>query len=221
MDERPALGPLYRAVRLRVTELLETGPPGDGSLPVPATPAWTVHDVLAHLVGITVGAAGPVPPQGPDDDWTARQVEWGRGMTVPALLATWTERAEAFESGVDRPQIVIDAVTHEHDLRGALGRPGSRDDDATRWASALLVKGISVPTSLVVRTESGDTPARTSGGDSDAEPVVVTTTDFELLRWRMGRRSRRQMAAMDWSADPEPFLDHLAVFGPSPLDIVE
>jgi hypothetical protein len=75
---------------------------------------------------------------------------------------------------------------------------------------------------LTIRTEDGDTQARTTGDrPTTDEPVVLTTSVFELFRWRMGRRSRAQMAAMDWSGDPAPFLDHLAVFGPSPLDIVE
>ena len=37
----------------------------------------------------------------------------------------------------------------------------------------------------------------------------------------MGRRSRAQLAGLDWSGDPAPVLDHLVVFGPSPLDIAE
>lgn len=39
-----------------------------------------------------------------------------------------------------------------------------------------------------------------------------------LATWHeLGRRSRDQVAALDWSRDPEPVLDHLFVFGPSPL----
>jgi hypothetical protein len=37
----------------------------------------------------------------------------------------------------------------------------------------------------------------------------------------MGRRSGAQLAALDWSADPAPVIDHLAVFGPAAHDIVE
>jgi hypothetical protein len=37
----------------------------------------------------------------------------------------------------------------------------------------------------------------------------------------MGRRSRGQLAALDWSGDPSPVLDHLVVFGPAMADIAE
>jgi hypothetical protein len=37
----------------------------------------------------------------------------------------------------------------------------------------------------------------------------------------MGRRSRDQLAALDWSGDPAPVLDHLVIFGPARTDIVE
>ncbi len=46
-------------------------------------------------------------------------------------------------------------------------------------------------------------------------------TRFEALRWRTGRRSRAQLAAMDWSDDPTPVLDHLYLFGPAAADVVE
>jgi hypothetical protein len=223
MTDRPELGPLYRQTRLRTTALLSGDPdPAVGELPVPATPGWTVHDVLAHLVGIAAGAAGPVPAGGPDDEWTARQVAWGRERSMTELLDAWAEMAEEFEARVDRPQAVIDAVTHEYDLRGALQQPGDRDDETMLWASRLLRRGLAAPAPMILRTEDGDTEVRVSGdAPPTGEPVVLTTTVFEFFRWRMGRRSRAQLAAMDWSGDPSPFLDHLCVFGPSPVDIVE
>ena len=59
-----------------------------------------------------------------------------------------------------------------------------------------------------------------SGPDDRAE-IGLRTTRFEALRWRTGRRSRAQLAAMDWSGDPTPVLDHLYLFGPADADIVE
>ena len=56
----------------------------------------------------------------------------------------------------------------------------------------------------------------------DGEPVLgLTTTWYVAFRWRMGRRSRDQLAALDWSGDPAPVLDHLVVFGPAGADIIE
>lgn len=220
----PSLGALYRGARQRITDLVVAATaddPGADQRAVPATPGWSVHDVVGHLVAITVGAAGPPPPSGPDDEWTARQVDWARDRTTADLLATWADASAAFEALVDEHQIltaVIDCGTHEHDLRGALGTPGARDDDLVAWAVPLLLAGLTAPTPLVVRTEEGDHPARTRG---EGDPVVVTSTRFDTFRWRMGRRSRSRMAAMDWSGDPTPFLDRLAVFGPTADDSVD
>jgi hypothetical protein len=50
---------------------------------------------------------------------------------------------------------------------------------------------------------------------------VLHTTAFEAFRWRLGRRSRAQLAAMEWSADPTAVLDHLVVFGPAARDVIE
>jgi hypothetical protein len=58
-------------------------------------------------------------------------------------------------------------------------------------------------------------------GPEDEEPVRWTSTDFEVVRARMGRRSRSQLAAMDWSADPGGLLDELTVFPPAATDLDE
>jgi hypothetical protein len=50
---------------------------------------------------------------------------------------------------------------------------------------------------------------------------VLRTTSWEAFRWRLGRRSRAQLAAMDWSADPSEFLDQLCIFGPATVDVIE
>jgi hypothetical protein len=47
------------------------------------------------------------------------------------------------------------------------------------------------------------------------------TTRFEALRWRTGRRSHAQLAAMDRSGDPRVVLEHLYLFGPASVDIIE
>ena len=58
-------------------------------------------------------------------------------------------------------------------------------------------------------------------GPDDKPEIALRTTRFEALRWRTGRRSRAQLAAMDWSNDPTPVLDHLYLFGPANADLVE
>ena len=51
----------------------------------------------------------------------------------------------------------------------------------------------------------------------------METSTFELFRCLTGRRSRAQIAALDWSVGPEPYLDafQFASFTTSAVDIDE
>jgi uncharacterized protein (TIGR03083 family) len=148
------------------------------------------------------------------------------------------------------PQAVIDVASHEQDIRGALGRPGARDTEAIRQMGGWLLERLRTPVPVRVTVEdaeflvgpSGDGWAAAGGGRAAAEPspgagteepspgagrgrgepaLGLTTTRYEAFRWRMGRRSRDQLAALDWSGDPAPVLDHLVVFGPARTEIIE
>ncbi len=55
----------------------------------------------------------------------------------------------------------------------------------------------------------------------DGPVAELRTTPFEVLRLRLGRRSRSQVAAMDWSVPPGDALDGLFVFGPTPVALDE
>ena len=58
-------------------------------------------------------------------------------------------------------------------------------------------------------------------GPPNGTELRLATSRFEAFRWRMGRRSRAQLAGLNWSGDPSPVLDHLTFFGPSAADIIE
>ena len=106
----------------------------------PATPEWRVHDVLAHLVGVTDDVVNGRLDGIASDPWTAAQVDARRDRSVAELLAEWDERRAAVRDGARRRaarvggQALFDAATHEHDLRHALGAPGARDCDAVAIA---------------------------------------------------------------------------------------
>ena len=73
--------------------------------------------------------------------------------------------------------------------------------------------------------EFGDGSTVTTG-DLDAGNVVTLrgATTFELFRSRLGRRSRHQVRAYDWSGadnDIEAVVDVWFAFGPSLVPIVE
>jgi hypothetical protein len=155
---------------------------------MPACPAWTVRDVVGHLTVIPEDAASGRLKGIPSDEVTAGQVARLAGLPV------------------------ADVASHEQDIRGALGRPGARDCAAVRACTPRLLEWLDVPVPVRIRTEDGEYLA---GSDAAGRPELrLTTSRFEAFRWRMGRRSRAQLAALGWSADTAPVLDRLAVFGP-------
>jgi hypothetical protein len=119
---------------------------------------------------------------------------------------------------------VFDVFHHGHDIRGALGRPAARDTPQAAFVAAGMTtfKGLEWERAghppIRLATPSGQWRL----GAPDAEPVAsLDTTDFELSRIIVGRRSRRQMLAAGWAGDPEPVVDLLPVFGPPVTDLTE
>ena len=187
---------------------------------VPACPRWSVRDVVAHLAAVAEDATEGELTRPPSDEQTAAQVARFSDHDMAGIVAAWSRIAPRFEPLIGARRIwpaVIDAVSHEHDIRGALGRPGARDSEAVRLSAERVITWLRPPVPMCVTVEDGQFTV----GPDDGTPLVLTTSRFEALRWRMGRRSRAQLAALDWSGDPSPVLDHLVVFGPSPHDILE
>jgi hypothetical protein len=140
------------------------------------------------------------------------------------MVAEWATIGPAFEellSGVRVWPAALDVLTHEQDIRGAIGEPGARDVLGIRLGASYLVDGLQSPVGLIIHVDDVAHAIDAGGEAGPAEPLELRTTSFEAFRFRLGRRSRPQLAALDWSADPAPLLDHLVIFGPSPLDILE
>ena len=220
----------YAAARASVRALLADIDDDVAHITVPSCPAWTVHDLCAHLVGVPAAlAARDNPPRGDNQVWVDRQVAERADRDVAELLDEWDAVGPAFEGLMRKlPQafggLVYDAVAHEHDVRGALGRPGSRD-------SAGVLASVDLLMAMVGRdlAAHGPTPGtlRVAAGEREwvvgqGEPVVsLMTTPFEAMRLLGSRRSRDQIIGAPWEGEVEPFLVALAHM-PLPVhDIVE
>src|SRR5206468_11838675 len=84
------LGHVYRAARERLTEVVRSMADDPASVPVPACPGWSVHDVVAHLLGIIEDVMAGRLTGPPSEEESAEQVGWRRGVPTSALLDEWT-----------------------------------------------------------------------------------------------------------------------------------
>jgi uncharacterized protein (TIGR03083 family) len=223
---------LYAAVRGRVSDLLrEVGDEG-AATPVPLCPGWSVHDVVSHLVGACADVLDGNLEGVATDAWTAAQVDKRRDATVADLVAEWDEKGgqvgamlPAFP-GRAGSQVLVDASTHEADIRHALGRPGARDGANWDVGADFVVRVIIDPTFSAqglgpVEITAGTQRWLAGGGSGDAVvnaevlmasvlsppteepergPAVgsLLSEPFELVRALTGRRSLAQVAAMKW-----------------------
>ena len=210
------VGEVYRSVRERLTELLleETSRrPETWDLPVAACPAWRVRDVVAHLVGnLEDGRAGRLAGP-PGSEQTRDQVDRHRDDDPVELLTVWSLLAEVAEprfTAAGAWPAAIDALSHEHDVRHALGAPGARDTDDVRVVADVLRPGPDAPYAVVLY-----------GLQPRADRPTLVTDPFTWLRIRMGRRTHEEVLGMTWVGDPVPVLPALFVFGPAELPLGE
>ncbi len=217
------LARLYADTRARLCTLVRGLSEADAATPVPACPGWSVRDVLAHLAAIAEDASAGLLAGPPDEAATAAQVARSAGRDVTQILAAWDAAAAGFAEVIASARVwpaVIDVASHEQDIRGALGVPGARDAEVVTECAGRLLRWLRPAVPLRVIVEDGE--FRLGPDQPGPQPcLTLTTTRFEAFRWRMGRRSRAQLAAMDWSGDPAPVLGQLTVFGPAGADLIE
>jgi uncharacterized protein (TIGR03083 family) len=175
----------YVELRDRAIELLRRTPETRADSPVPHCPAWTVRDVVAHLVGVPEDILAGRMEGVTTDGWTQAQVDRHRAHSLADLVEIWADGISAFGAVLPHipspvnSQFVMDAVTHEHDLRHALGEPGHRDSLAVKVAVGWL---------LDMAEE------RTPG----AAQVLLASgaSEFDTLRVLSGRRSADQISRL-------------------------
>lgn len=187
-----AWGDLYRANVAAIARLAADLDDDALATTVPASPEWTVHEVLAHLAGGPADALSGRMDGAPGPEWTARHVAERRDLSPAELTAEMQSRADAVaESTIDnpRPAIVWDVAVHHADLHEALGLGVPPE---SMWAPVVAA---------VAPMKFG-----TAGVPADLD-------DYELFRALFSRRSRHQMQAWGLPLAPDQ-LDDLCIFGP-------
>ncbi|MSO36788.1 MAG: maleylpyruvate isomerase family mycothiol-dependent enzyme [Acidimicrobiia bacterium] len=213
------IGLIYASVRERLSDLVRVLSDEESSTRVPACPDWSVHDTLAHLVGVVTDvSSGNLDGVG-EDRWTAAQVDARRDVTITGMLDEWAQDSPGFEDGlrafggVMAQASVADAWNHEQDIRGALGVMGGRDLE-TELASLegyIALRSADFADLAPLKFNAGETIFSTGDGEPGA---TVTAEPFELARMMCGRRTTAQMRSYGWDGDPEPYIAVLAKDSP-------
>jgi uncharacterized protein (TIGR03083 family) len=216
----------YADAQARIVALVGDLGRNDLATMVPGTPKWSLHGLLSHLVGGPVDfAAGRLDGAG-GEEWTQRQVDARVQCTLAEIIAEWDGIVPAVDTAVRAGQVPVpvafDILTHESDVRGALGAELTPDPRATRF----IVDGFGAR-AVAVTARVGRGPVELRATDTDwsigtAGGVVAEATEHEWARALTGRRSNAQVSGFAWSGDPAPYLDLLSPFGPLPTaDVIE
>jgi len=169
-----------------------------GATPVPSCPAWHAKDLLAHVTGVAAHVTSG-REMGPDvQAWIDGEVAARSGRTVEAIVREWDEALPPLAGalrGYPVDGLVIDGVTHEHDLRGALGVP-----DHEQGLAAVLQALVNHVTELAplrdgrgVRLRGGTTVCTFGGPEIGLEADVGD--EWELFRVLACRRSAGELEA--------------------------
>ncbi|MFL0289352.1 maleylpyruvate isomerase family mycothiol-dependent enzyme [Mycobacterium sp. SMC-21] len=231
--QAPALLPIsdasaaYQRIVERVDALVR-GRTEIADLAVPACPGWNVQQVVAHLAGVAQDVVALNLDNKGTGPWADAQVARLGTHTVNDLLDTWRQSLDqvqailAFASDAGACQLVFDTLTHEHDIRGALGEPSSRTGDlafeaalgfvttmADQFIRQAQLPALRLSTPTIGSVQLGD--PHTACGH-----VALDVSDFEALRSFGGRRSIGQLLALPWDGDPTKlmpaFTDMLPAF---------
>ena len=203
MEREVDCGLVYQRVRRRLMAMLRSLDRHRLGTVVPATPAWSVRDAVAHVVGI----AGDLNAQRFDvtdaDAWTARQVRERRHATLDDLDVEWEHEAATFEEGLRvlgyevGSHFVGDLFQHACDIHHALGLARIEDDEA-------LVVGLdfyldSCHGSLVAQdagalgVQATESPEDRWTLGTGRELATLEAPRYELFRAFGGRRSESQL----------------------------
>lgn len=208
---------VHAAVRTELIALLrDRGTAAVSDITVPGCPAWTVHDVLAHLAGVDADVLAGRLDGVASDPWTAAQVGARRSMSLDEILAEWEDtgpqvEAVAGDFGEAAVQWTMDCLTHDADVRGAIGEPvqierAGLDRCVNFVAGGYLIYGLEAGVPVARLTAGAHVFPPADAGIAEVGGATAEASLFELLRGLTGRRSADQIRSWSWSTDPDPYL---------------
>lgn len=230
---------LYEQVRNEISEFVAGLEPAELERAAPATPGWSIKDLVTHLAAdSTCIVAGDFPREFFDafgepaavalvNDWTEGQLKERQGRPLEELLQEWKtsaiELATMMRGETPWPEgtlpfadriLLTDAAVHQQDIFGALGIERARESAPVKigLSGYITTMGWRLP-------EAGLAPLRfdldeKSYNAGDGEPTTTVHGDrFELFRAMSGRRSPEQIRAYRWDGDAEPYIPFFYPYG--------
>jgi uncharacterized protein (TIGR03083 family) len=243
----PDFAAAYTETRDRLIELVRPlDKPGLAAF-VPATPAWTINDVVAHLTHVAGAyAAGHhsystqdmnelavvLSDDLPDvDRWAQEGVDERRCFSFEEIINEWFDQTGALcqmmagrrplPRGTSRDTLawaaVSDLATHAQDIRGALCAQPDREAYATKLAYASFTM------MLEVRAASADVPSIrmvTQRGEVVIGAQAATrTVEVDWYELLRATAGRRNVHQIRRLFAPNDASPYLAVISPYPLPV--
>ena len=209
----------YHATRQRIAELVRPLDEKALATTVPACPDWSVHDLLAHVVGIPEALSQGDMPGADIQGWLDGLVEARRERPVDELLERWETCAPTASAIVDASggQLFADVISHEHDLRAAIDQPGARGLPEVRAAVQVLLDLLAPD---ITKAGLGALVIDSDGvrwASHVSKPGCTLHVDpWEATRVLMSRRTAEEVRALPATGDVGPYLAVLHDHSPLP-----
>lgn len=206
---------LYRSARTRMLQLTTDAGAEARRTTVPACPDWSAHDLIAHCVSMPAAvAAGDLP--GDDLDGWLDAIRTARAPhSIEELAAEWESVDDTVAAMVSGGGGVLldDLVVHEHDLRGALGRPDHSVLDGDVFVPRALQSCVSELERRglgAIEVRHGDTVWRSHDAPTG---WTLEVSPWEAVRVLYSRRTADELRSLGDSSDITSYVrlldDHL------------
>jgi uncharacterized protein (TIGR03083 family) len=224
-------GIVYQRLRRRLMATVRALDSDALEITVPATPAWSVRDAVAHVVGIAHDLDAQRFDVTNPDEWTARQVRERRDATIEGLEVEWEHEAPRFEEGLRLmgyevgSHFVGDLLHHAADIHHALGLERPDDEEAVAVGLDFYLDTFHQVLAAHGRGSLGvqatDPPRERWTLGEGSEVATLEATRYELFRALGGRRSHRQLRATAWTGDVDAIAGMLTSYPPPIHDLIE
>jgi hypothetical protein len=209
----------YAQVRGRIEDLIQAADPDELVRVVPACPEWRVRDLLAHVVSMPAAIGAGRAPTGEVNGWLAELIAERHDQPVELLLQEWNQLDDVLRPLLAGPAGLLfpDLAVHEHDLRGALGKP---DHEALPVAELMPRTMAAFRHPLrdaglgAIEVRNGPLSWRTS---DDPVGWTLLVDPWEAVRALGSRRTADELRALPAEGDCEPYLQILDEHLPLPV----